>query len=71
MGKGKNTEARIVLRAGLMILPEDPTLLAALGELAMREGDATLGRDVLTRALARDAGLDERMKARARELVGS
>ena len=71
MGKNKNTEARIVLRAGLMILPEDPTLLAALGELAMREGDTTLGRDVLTRALARDAGLDERMKARALELVGT
>ncbi len=46
---------------------EDKDGLYVAGELV----DTTLGRDVLTRALARDAGLDERMKARALELVGT
>lgn len=71
MGKGKRAEARTVLRTGLMILPEDPTLLSVLGELAIQDGEIEVGRGMLERALARDVGLDDRMKARAREVLGA
>ena len=68
MGKGKTGEARLLLRAGLVVLPEDPTLLAVLGELCLGAGELE-GRAMLERALAREAGLDDRMKTRAKELL--
>ncbi len=70
MAKGKRAEARVALRAGLMVLPEDPTLLSVLGELALQDGETDVGRGMLERALVREAGLDERMKSRVRELLG-
>jgi len=70
LAKGKSVEARVVLRCGLMVLPEDPTLLAVLGELAVQDGEVAVGHAMLERALAREVGLDDRVKARAREVLG-
>lgn len=69
IAKGKVDSARMLLRAGLVVLPEDPTLLAVLGELCLSAGELPEGRGLLERALARETGLDERMNARARELL--
>src|SRR5262249_32780610 len=54
-GKKQPDAARTLLQAGLEILPEDPTLAAALGEIELRAGRADAGRAHLERALARDA----------------
>jgi len=69
ISKGNSDSARLLLRAGLLVLPEDPTLLAVLGELCLGTGAREEGRGLLERALARETGLDERMNARAKELL--
>jgi hypothetical protein len=68
-GKGKAEEAWTLLQAGLALLPDDVTLLALLGETQLRAGNVAEGRAQLTRALAREAGLDDTWKTRARALL--
>lgn len=58
-----------VLEAGLVVLPDDPTLLASRGELELAAGDAAAAKVHLERALSRGAGLDPRVEARAKELM--
>ncbi len=58
-----------MLEAGLAVLPDDPTLLASRGELALAAGDAADARVHLERALSRGAGLDARVEARAKQLM--
>jgi hypothetical protein len=69
--KGHPREAWLMLQAGLSVLPDDPTLLAVLGEIQLREGGTDEGVANLTRALAREAALDERLRARVRGLLGA
>jgi hypothetical protein len=70
LGKGRAKEAWLLIQSGLNVLPDDPTLLAVLGEIQLRNGGNEEGRANLTRALGREAALDERLRARVRELLG-
>jgi hypothetical protein len=70
-GKGRFREAHAVTELGLAMLPDHPTLLGVLGELFLREGKRAEGVPHLERALAREAGLDDRLQLRVRELLGS
>lgn len=69
--KGKAREAWLLANAGLSILPENPTLLAILGELELEAGDRDAAYAHLESAVGREAGLDPRMMARARELLAA
>ena len=69
LGKGKMASARVVVDLGLALLPEHPTLLGVLGELQLREGKTEEGRATLGRAMEREAGLDDRLRTRVRELL--
>ncbi len=69
--KGKAREAWLLANAGLSILPENPTLLAILGELELETGDRDAAFAHLEAAVGREAGLDPRMMARARELLAA
>lgn len=66
---GHHYEAWLLLQAGLAILPDDPTLLVALGELQLREGKTDEAHTALRRALDRQVGLEPAAKARALELL--
>ena len=66
----KMKEAWLLLQGALAVLPEDPTVLAILGELQIRSGAKDAGKSTLTRAIAREAGLEPTMKARVTALVG-
>lgn len=69
-GKNRMRDAHAVLTFGLGVLPEHPTLMGVVGELLLREGKTAEGRPYLERALAREAGLDDRLRSRVRELLG-
>ncbi len=69
VGAGKPKEAWLLLQAGLSILPENPTLLATLGEIQIGAGGVEEGRENLRRALAREAGLDSRLRDRVHQLM--
>jgi len=69
--KGKAREAWLLANAGLSILPENPTLRAILGELELEAGNRDAAFVHLEAAVAREAGLDPRMMARARELLAA
>ncbi len=71
LGKGLAREAWMFLQAGLAILPDDPTLLASLGELQLNAGALDQGAENLERALAREVGLDARLVTRCRELLAA
>ena len=70
LAKGKVREAWLLLQAGLVLLPKNPTLLATLGEIQIGAGATDDGRANLERALAREAGLDPRLTTRVRGLLG-
>lgn len=71
IGRNEPRKAWLLLQAGLSILPENPTLLAILGEIQISAGARDDGRLNLERALAREAGLDPRMTERTRALLAS
>jgi hypothetical protein len=68
-GKGKLREAWLLLQAGLALLHDDPTMLAALGEIQLRSGAHDEGRATLRRALERGVGLPDALRARVVELI--
>lgn len=70
-GKGKLREAWELLQAGLYVLPDNPTLLAALGQFQLGVGEKEHGRAALRRALEREAGLDADLRARTEALLAS
>jgi hypothetical protein len=71
IGKGLKREAWVLLQAGLSVLPDDPTLLAVLGEIQLNEGGTREGVANLERALRRETLLDARLRARVRDLLGA
>jgi hypothetical protein len=70
-GKGKLREAWELLQAGLYVLPDNPTLLSALGQFQLGVGEKEHGRAALRRALEREAGLDADLRARTETLLSS
>ncbi len=70
-GKGRHRDAVVLTELGLGVLPEHPTLLGVHGEILLREGKRAEGVASLERALAREAGLDDRLRQRVRELLES
>lgn len=71
LGKNDPKGAWLTLQAGLAILPDDPTLLAALGEIQIRSGGAALGKANLKRALERREGLAPALATRVDELLAA
>jgi hypothetical protein len=71
VGQKEPRKAWLLLQAGLSILPDNPTLLAVLGEIQIAAGAKDEGRLNLERALAREAGLDPRMTERTRALLAA
>jgi hypothetical protein len=70
-GKGKLRQAWELLQAGLYVLPDNPTLLSALGQFQVGVGEKEHGRAALRRALEREAGLDADLRARTEALLSS
>ena len=68
-GQGRVNEAWLLLQAGLAILPEEPALLAVLGEIQLSSGATDEGKATLQRALDRGLGLDARIQARVNGLL--
>lgn len=66
--RGEQTKARTVVDAGLVALPDSPTLLAVLGVLQSRAGEAS-GRPTLQRALRRSAWMPPALRAQAEALI--
>jgi hypothetical protein len=71
LGKNKGEEAWSLVSAGLRVLPENPTLLGISGELLLRAGDRERGVQDLQKALAREAGMDAKLRDRVRGLLAS
>jgi hypothetical protein len=71
VGKDMPHEAWLLIQAGLAILPDDPTITAALGEIQLRSGSSSEGKATLRRALDRQGGLDPVLGARLRELLSA
>ncbi|NOU34962.1 MAG: hypothetical protein HOO96_44285 [Polyangiaceae bacterium] len=66
--RGEQTKARTVVDAGLVALPDSPTLLAVLGMLQSRAGEAS-GQSTLQRALRRGAWMPPALRAQAEALI--
>ena len=72
MGRGDLAGAARAIDVGLVILPDDATLLAVAGEIALRAGDIDDARARLELAVARgEVGLDPTWRARAAAALAS
>ena len=69
LGRGDAVRAGYILHLGLLLLPEEPRLLARLGESLLARGDARGSKDALQAALLRPIAFDPVSRAHAASVL--